>query len=71
MSRGYERYSVGNIVNNYMISLYGDHFEMHRDIKSLRCAPRNNTVGQLYSDYKQTNILIDKEVRFLLTTDRG
>ena len=24
MSHGYEMYSMGNIVNNYVISLYGD-----------------------------------------------
>ena len=45
--------TVLGIVNNYVISLYGDrwqledcgdHFEMYRNIKSLYCAPETNTV---------------------------
>ena len=48
MSQNYEIYSVGNIANNYVISVHvtdgnsiyhGDHFEMYRNIKSLRCVP--------------------------------
>ena len=33
---------------------YDNHFEMYRNIKSLCCAPANNTVGQLYFEDKQT-----------------
>ena len=45
-------YGVGNIVNNNAKSLYSDrvtryhvdHFQMHRNIKSLCCALRRNTM---------------------------
>ena len=48
MGHKYENYSVGNIVNNYVTSLYGDrlqlayhgdHFEMYRNIESLCYTP--------------------------------
>ena len=43
-------YSVGNKVNNYVVSLYGDVsltrlidlFEMYRNMKSLCCVTGNN-----------------------------
>lgn len=76
----YELYSMGNIVNDYAISLYGDRwqsrlimvmFEMDRNIKSLCCISRTNTVlGQLYFN-KETNKFIEKEIRFVVTRCDG
>ena len=53
MSDGYQVYSVGNIVNNYIMPLVkdhnktycGDHFEMYGNIELLCCVPRANTAS--------------------------
>lgn len=37
-------YNVGNIVNNIVITLYGDHFVMFRKIKPLCLTPGINIV---------------------------
>ena len=51
MSHGYDRYNMGNIVNNYVIPLYADtpklylcgaHFEMYRNMESLGCIAGTN-----------------------------
>ena len=51
MSQEHEMYSVGNIVNSQLISLYGDiseldlygdHFEMHRNTEALCCIKGTN-----------------------------
>ena len=51
-------YSVGNIVNNYVISLYGDisyqayrgdDFEVYKNIESLCCVTGTNIVLQVYT----------------------
>ena len=53
MSHTYEMYSVGNIVDNYLISLYGDrwtrlnlgdHTAIYTNTESLCCEPGTNTV---------------------------
>ena len=50
-------YSMKNIVNNIIITLYGDRwllyflrraFLMHINVESLCCTPETNTVCQLY-----------------------
>ena len=53
MSHKDEMYSMGNIVSNIVITIYGNgwlldlhsnHFEMYRNIESLWCAPGANIV---------------------------
>ena len=58
-----EMYSVGNIVNNCLISLvtdgnqtHDDHFELYRNIKSWLCTRNQHSgVGQLSFKNKQTD----------------
>ena len=82
MSRGHEIYSVGNIVNNYVISLvtdsnqtyHGDYFEMYRNIESLCCTTGTNIVLQVnYTSKanKYTRKPVEKEIRFVVTRGRG
>ena len=45
---------------------HDDHFEMYRNIQSLRCVPGTNIV--VYINYtSKTNKLIEKEIRFVVT----
>ena len=71
---GYEIYSVGNIVHNYVISLYGDisqpdfygdNFEMYRNIKSLCCIKATTIMSQVNYTSKQRNSW--KETKFVFT----
>ena len=48
-----------------------DHFIIYRNIQSLCCAPETNSVvGQVYFK-RQTNKLIEKEIRFVVTRRHG
>ena len=70
-SHEYEIYSVRNIVNNYIISLYGnqtyhgDHFEMYRNTKPLCCVTETNILFQV-NYTSETNKLIEKENRLVV-----
>lgn len=66
MNHGYEMYSIQNIVNNHIISLYGDRSGYQNQIMILKhiaisnhcCTPRpDSVVSQLYckNKQKQTN----------------
>ena len=73
MSHSCEMYSMGNIVNNYVIVWWqiitrlnrGDYFEVYRNVKSLYCVvvKSRSVVGQLY--FKNKHIV--KEIRFVVT----
>ena len=75
MSHRYEMYSVGNIVNNFVICMatddnstyHGAHFEMYRNIRSLCYLPGTNIVLQVSYTSKQTHKLIEKEARIVVT----
>ena len=62
MSHGYEMYSVGNIVNNYVISLvtngkqayHDDHFQLYRNIKLL-CYIQGTNIGLQVNYTSKTN----------------
>ena len=64
-SHEYETYSVRNIVNNYVISLYGnqtyhgDHFDMYRNTKPLCCVTGTNVLFQV-NYTSETNKLIEE-----------
>ena len=70
---------MGNIDNNYVMSLtggsqtyHGDHFAMHRNIKLLfGVSGTYIVVGQLYFKNKQASKLKEKEIRFVVTRGRG
>lgn len=56
-NHGDEKYELGNIVNNIVITLYGDrynyiyngeYFVMHIIVRSLCFTSETNNVGQLY-----------------------
>ena len=80
MSHGYEMYSVGNIVNNYVISLYGDNGTSLNMVIILKCReilnhyvvyPELTQYCQSITFQKQTNKPIEKEIRFMFNREGG
>ena len=73
MSNGNEMCDMGNIVNNIVITLYGDrqmvtkqngdHFVMYRNIDSLCCAPGINIVLQVnYTPIFNRKMIDDRQI---------
>ena len=71
------KYSVINIVNNFLVSLVTDdncdHFEMYRNIRSLCYGPGINIVCKSIIHEKLTNQLTNllKKSQFVATRGRG